>query len=232
MYSFTPDSFVPIGSLSPFIFMHDYRGVYSVALNGPTASTFSPGNYAINISDSYGTEPTSSGAPGGIKPTSTNSPSGGGPASNTALQIGAGLGAFVVLVALVCLWFRRRKRVPSRLQALQDQQQYRLPPPVAEVPVIKHVNMPPYHPPPLHHAHAAPILIPTHALAPVAHHGFSHPTPAIKPMPPLPRNAGQHIYNPSQLNSHPGPVPSRSPQTTLPSRSPHTALPSRSPEER
>ncbi|KAF9300906.1 hypothetical protein BGZ74_007383 [Mortierella antarctica] len=36
MYSFRPDSFVPIGSSSPFIFMHDDKGVYSVALNGPT----------------------------------------------------------------------------------------------------------------------------------------------------------------------------------------------------
>lgn len=207
--------------------MHDDKGVYSVALNGPTVSTFSPGNFAINISDSYGDEPTSSGAPGSIKPTSTNSMTGGGPGgSNTAMQIGAGLGAFVVLVALVYLWFRRRKRVPSRLQVLQDQQQYRPPPAVAEIPAIKVVNIPP-----AYHAHAAPILISTQAPPPLAHHGYANATPIMKPMPPLP-NSGEHIYDPSQVNPHPGSVPSRSPQTILLSRSPHSALPSRSPEER
>ncbi|KAG0025412.1 hypothetical protein BGZ82_010042 [Podila clonocystis] len=201
MYSFRPDSFVPIGSSSPFIFMHDYEGVYSVALNGPTASTFSPGNFAINISDPYGKEPTSSGAPGN-KPTSTPSGGGSAGAGNAALQVGAGLGAFVVLVALVCLWFRRRKRIPSRLRVLQDQQQYRQPPAVAEIPVIKHVNISPPPAPPAYHPPAAPILISTQAPAALAHHGYANATPIMKPMPPLPTQSTFWHYTLSIATHH------------------------------
>lgn len=230
MYSFSPDSFVPIGSTSPFIFMHDSSGVYSVALSGPTASTFSPGNFYVNISDPYGTEPTSSGT-SGSRPTSTSSPSGkSSEASNTAMRVGVGLGAFVVVATLLCMWYRRRRRVVIEHVPVPQTQQYRQP--VTEIPVMKQIPAPPL-PPPAHHvhqSHAAPILISTQP--PPTHHGHTYTSSIMKPTPPLPPYAGHHIYGSSQPNPNQGSRPWRSPHTTAFSRSPHTTLPTRSPQEK
>ena len=231
MYSFSPDSFVPIGSSSPFIFMHDSSGVYSVALSGPTASTFSPGNFYVNISEPYGTEPTSSGT-SGSRLTSTNSPSGkSSEASNTAMRVGVGLEAFVVAATLLCLWYRRRKRVVIEHVPVLQNQQYR--PPVTEIPVMKHVNMLVTPPPPpalhVHQSHAVPILISTKP-PPIGGNTFN--SPIMKPTSPLPSYVGHHIYGSSQCNPHQGSVPSRSPYAIVFSRSPHSNLPTRSPQEK